>query len=146
MAKVLFWFLLVLGIYPYVIYPVLVTVLGRLRRRDVRADARFQPRVTVITAAYNEARHIGPTVRNKLTQDYPADRLEIIVVSDASSDATDQVVAAIAASDKRLRLLRNEARSGKTAALNLAVPQARGDIIVFADANSIYRPDTVRRL
>jgi len=146
MSEVLFWCLLALGIYPYVIYPVLVALLGRLRQRDVRADVTFQPRITVITAAYNEARHIGPTVRNKLAQEYPADKLEIIVVSDASSDATDQIVAAIAANDKRVRLLRNETRAGKTAALNLAVPQARGDIIVFADANSIYRPDTLRKL
>lgn len=146
MLEVAFWSLLVLGIYPYGLYPVLVSLFGRLVNRAVRGDAGFQPLVTVITAAFNEQRHIEATVRNKLAQDYPPDRLEIIVVSDASSDQTDQIVASIAAGDSRVRILRNEPRAGKTSALNFAVPQARGDIIVFADANSIYRPDAIAKL
>ncbi|HEV7609493.1 MAG TPA: glycosyltransferase family 2 protein [Steroidobacteraceae bacterium] len=141
-----FWILLLVGIYPYVLYPLLVSALGRLLRRTVAASDSFLPRVTVLTAAFNEARHIEATVLNKLRQDYPAELLDVIVVSDESTDDTDEIVARIAAADARVRLMRQVPRSGKTSALNLAMPLVRGEIVIFADANSIYRPDTVRRL
>jgi len=141
-----FWSLLFLGLYPYVIYPLLVIALGKLIERRVAASDDYLPRVTVITAAYNEARHIAATVRNKLEQDYPAHLIDVIVVSDESTDGTDEIVTRIAEADSRVRLLRQVPRQGKTAGLNLAMAQARGEIIVFSDANSIYRADTVRRL
>ena len=141
-----FWILLLLGVYPYVLYPVLVKLAGALLRREVRFDEAFTPRVTVLTAAFNEAGHIEATVRNKLAQDYPPQLLEVIVVSDESSDGTDDIIAGIAAQDERVSLIRQSPRQGKTAGLNLAMGRARGDIIIFADANSIYRGDTVRRL
>lgn len=146
MVEVLFWSLLAVGIYPYALYPLCVALLGRLRSRALRRDDAFVPTVTVITAAYNEARHIGATVRNKLAQDYPRELLDVIVVSDCSEDRTDDIVRDITAEDGRVRLLRNESRQGKTAGLNYAVPHARGEIIVFADANSIYRADAIRKL
>ena len=146
MLEVAFWCLLLLGVYPYAIYPVLASGVGRLRRRVVHSDDAYLPFVTVITAAYNEIRHMESTIRNKLAQDYPAERLEIIVISDASDDGTDAVVQRLAAAHPNVILLRNEPRQGKTAALNMAVPRARGEIVVFADANSIYRPDTIRKL
>jgi cellulose synthase/poly-beta-1,6-N-acetylglucosamine synthase-like glycosyltransferase len=146
MLETWFWTLGVVGLYPYVIYPVVVAVLGRLIERAVRRDDAFTPRVTVITAAFNEQAHIGATIENKLQLDYPADRLDMIVVSDASADRTDEIVRQIAARDPRVQLLRNETRAGKTSGLNLAIPHAQGEIVVFADANSIYRPDAIRKL
>ncbi|MES1263134.1 MAG: glycosyltransferase family 2 protein, partial [Peristeroidobacter soli] len=134
------------GLYPYVFYPLLVAALGRVTSRPVRRDDAHLPTVTVITAAFNEQAHIAATVENKLAQDYPADRLDVIVVSDCSADRTDEIVRGIAARDPRVQLLRNETRSGKTIGLNLAIPRARGEIVVFADANSIYRPDAIRKL
>ena len=146
MLELAFWILLAVGLYPYVLYPVLVWLLGALVSRRVAADEAYRPRVTVITAAFNEARHIEATVRNKLSQDYPAALLEVIVVSDESQDGTDEIVARIAAGDGRVRLMRQSPRQGKTAGLNLAMPHAGGEIVVFADANSIYRTDAVRKL
>jgi len=142
----LFWSLLILGLYPYVLYPLVVAALGKLLNRRVAASDEYLPRVTVITAAFNEARHIAATVRNKLEQDYPAHLIDVIVVSDESTDGTDEIVTSIAEADSRVRLLRQVPRQGKTAGLNLAMLEARGEIIVFSDANSIYRPDTVRKL
>ena len=146
MLDVWFWTLLIVGLYPYVIYPVAVAALGRLTNRAVRRDDAFRPHVTIITAAFNEQAHIGATIDNKMRQDYPPDRLDMIVVSDASADRTDDIVREFAAREPRVQLLRNEARAGKTAGLNLAIPRARGDIVVFADANSIYRPDAIAKL
>lgn len=137
---------LLLGLYPYVIYPLLAAALAKLVNRRVAADDSYLPRVTIVIAAYNEAAHIEDTVHNKLQQDYPADLLDVIVVSDGSTDGTDEIVARIAAADPRVRLLRQEPRQGKTAALNQAVPQAMGEIVVFSDANSLYAADALRRL
>lgn len=142
-----FWLCLAGLAYVYAGYPLLAWLLGRaMDRRPAAgpAGAAAHPRVTVLIAAFNEARHITATVRNKLAQDYPADRLDVIVVSDSSDDGTDGLVRAIG--DPRVRLLRQEPRAGKTSALNLAMPQATGEIIVFSDANSLYAPDTISRL
>ncbi|AMN47460.1 glycosyl transferase [Steroidobacter denitrificans] len=146
MLEWIFWIVLLLGVYPYVLYPIAVGLAGRIRARPVAARDDHWPKVTVITAAFNEAAHIEATVRNKLEQDYPREQLDVIVVSDESVDGTDEIVARIASEDDRLRLIRQVPRQGKTAGLNLAIPAARGDVVVFSDANSIYRPDTIRKL
>jgi len=129
--------------YIYVGYPLLIVVLSRLRPRSV-AKAEFRPRVTLLIPAYNEAQAIEATILNKLALDYPADLLEIIVVSDASTDGTDEIVRRLA--PQGVRLLRQEVRGGKTVALNRAVGEARGEIIVFSDANSTYEPQALKRL
>src|SRR5690606_17935216 len=106
----------------------------------------FQPKITVLIPAFNEAAVIEGTIRNKLAQNYPADCLEVIVISDESEDGTDAIVNAIASEDERVRLIRQIPRQGKTAGLNLAVPQATGEIIIFSDANGHYHPDAVQHL
>jgi cellulose synthase/poly-beta-1,6-N-acetylglucosamine synthase-like glycosyltransferase len=141
----LFWLCLFLGLYPYAIYPLCVIVVRALHRRPVRT-APVTPRVTVVISAYNEAGHIEQTVRDKLAQDYPPELLEVIVASDGSTDGTDQILGRLAQAEPRLTFFRQEPRSGKTAALNRLIERARGEVIVFSDANSMYRPDTVRRL
>ncbi len=132
--------------YVYAGYPLLARLLGGLVRRRVwsAAPGAHQPTVTVMIAAFNEAAHIAATVRNKLEQDYPADRLNVIVISDASDDGTDDLVRAIG--DPRVTLIRQEPRAGKTSALNLGMPAATGEVIVFSDANSLYGPDTIANL
>jgi len=141
-----FWVSLGLVLYIFAGYPVLALLFGRLFGREVRKDD-IEPRVSVLIAAYNEAREIGRTVANKLSQDYPPNRLEIIVVSDGSTDDTDRIVEGLShGAGGRLRLLRQEPRQGKTMALNLAVRQAKGEILVFSDANSFYDGDAIRRL
>lgn len=146
MLEWIFWILLLLGVYPYALYPVLVRLMGSVLGRRVASDEAFTPRVTVVTAAFNEAAHIEATVRNKLDQQYPAELLDVIVVSDESTDGTDEIVARLASENPRVRLIRQVPRQGKTAGLNLAMAQIQADVVVFADANSIYRPDTIRKL
>ena len=142
--RFLFWAGLALGLYPYLGYPLIAALIARLRRRPV-LKAAIAPRVSVLISAYNEARHIEATVRNKLASDY-AGELEVLVASDGSTDGTDDIVRAIAGQDPRVRLYRQEPRAGKTAALNQLVTLASGEIVVFSDANSIYRADTITRL
>jgi len=140
-----FWLALFLGLYPFVFYPALARGAAWLRGRTVR-KASVSPTVTVVIAAFNESSCIERTVRNKLAQRYPADRLDVIVVSDGSEDGTDQILERLATGEPRLRWWRQEPRAGKSAALNGAIRQARGDIVVFADANSVYAPEAVGRL
>jgi len=143
--ELLFWICLGVGLYPFVGYPLCVALLKALRPRPPRAGP-FTPTVTVVISAHNEAPHIAATVLNKLTQDYPVALLDVMVVSDASSDGTDEVMQRLAAQEPRVSFLRQEPRSGKTAALNGLLERARGEIVVFSDANSMYRPDAVRNL
>lgn len=137
----------ILLVYVYAGYPVLCALLAALRHRKVRAAAGT-PRVTVLISAFNEADCIEETVRNKLDLDYPPERLDVIVISDGSDDGTDDIVRRVAeeAGPDRVRLIHQETRAGKTSALNRAAAEARGDVLVFSDANSLYAPDALRRL
>jgi cellulose synthase/poly-beta-1,6-N-acetylglucosamine synthase-like glycosyltransferase len=141
-----FWVSLGLLIYVYAGYPLVARVLGAVLNRRVAAaePGDHLPTVTVMIAAYNEARHIEATVRNKLDSAYPPDKLDVAVISDGSDDGTDGIVAGIA--DPRVRLIRQEPRAGKTSALNLAMPAVTSEVVVFADANSLYHEDTIMNL
>ena len=139
--EIAFWVSVFLVAYPYVVYPLAVLALGWINPRPVRARS-CTPKVTILIPAYNEAGCIGATVQNKLDQNYPKDKLQIIVVSDGSSDGTDDIVRQFAAHG--VQLLRREGREGKAAALNEAVRHATGEIVVFSDANSLFDPDAIR--
>ncbi|MFW6335034.1 MAG: glycosyltransferase family 2 protein [Desulfosalsimonas sp.] len=141
--KIIFFLSILVIIYVYAGYPAAVFILGVIRRRRVN-KAPFEPFVTVLIAAYNEKDGIADTVSNKLARQYPAERMEVLVVSDGSTDGTDEIVRGF--TDPRVKLLRQEPRAGKTSALNMAVPECRGEVIVFSDANSIYAPDAISRL
>ena len=138
-----FWTAVGVLVYTYAGYPLLVVLLGWCVRRTVHKGP-LEPSVSVLIAARNEVAHIGATLRNKLALRYPASKLQIIVVSDASTDGTDEVVKQFEADG--VVLLRQDVRHGKTAALNLAVERATGDVLVFSDANSLYEPDALRML
>lgn len=142
-VAVVFWFSVAAILYPYLIYPMLIWVLSQVRPRPVQRRPWLPP-VTVLIPAYNEVDCIGATITNKLEQDYPADQLQIIVISDGSTDGTDEVVKGFA--DRGVQLLVRGPREGKAAALNEAVKHARGEIIVFSDANSIFARDGIRRM
>lgn len=136
-----FWLSVVALIYTYAGYPLLLIVWGWRRRRPVRRGA-IEPIVSVIIAAYNEESDIAAKLENTLALDYPSSRLEIIVTSDCSTDRTDQIVEGFA--PRGVILHRQTERFGKTAAQNAAVERARGEIILFSDATTIYNPDVLR--
>jgi len=141
--KAIFWASLLLALYVYFLYPVTASILASVLKRRVKRNP-IEPGVTIVIAAFNEEAHIGATIENKLNIDYPKDRVEIIVISDSSTDRTDEIVKGYAASG--VRLIRQEPRQGKTAALNRAVPEAKGEIVVFSDSNSIYSKSALKEL
>ena len=143
--ELLFWLSGLLVIYIYAGYPLLLRFLPKKPiKRDALATEK--PRVTVLIPAFNEEKVIRATIENKLAQTYPADLIDIIVISDESEDKTDEIVTEIAEQNSRVKLVRQVPRQGKTSGLNLAMPHAGGEIIVFSDANSHYQPDAIEKL
>ena len=129
--------------YVYVGYPILIGLLGWLMPKPVR-QADIEPTVTLLISAFNEEHILGEKLKNALELDYPKSKMEILVISDASTDRTDQIVRSF--SDQGVALLRMEERGGKTLGLNAAMKVAKSDIVIFSDANIMYRIDTIRRL
>lgn len=144
MIETLFWILVLVIVYTYIGYGGLLWLLAGLRRDHGPKDRRYTPRVSVIVAAYNEEDNIARKLDNLLALDYPADRIEIIVASDASTDRTDAIVQSWA--PRGVRLLRVEGRQGKTAVQNASVRAARGEVLVFTDATTVLERSSLREL
>jgi cellulose synthase/poly-beta-1,6-N-acetylglucosamine synthase-like glycosyltransferase len=141
---VLFWLSAGVLLYGYAGYPLLLRLIVLLRGvRPVRKGSGM-PRVTLVISAYNEAAVIRRKLENVLRLDYPRELLEVVVVSDASSDGTDEIVREFAG--RGVRLARQACRRGKTAGLNSTVPHVTGAIVVFSDANAMYQPNALRML
>ncbi|WP_372965403.1 glycosyltransferase family 2 protein [Marinobacter sp.] len=147
MMQFVFWASFLLLFYIYFGYPLAVKTVAALNPRPVKKTGDYQPKVSILIAAYNEANDIESTLRNKLELDYPNDKLEILVVSDESEDGTDEIVENIAkeaACD--VRLFRQVPRQGKTAGLNLLKEHATGEILAFSDANSQWDTNALKLL
>jgi len=143
LLDILTWAAVAVLAHVYVGYPALVAALARLRRRPAARGAGT-PFVSLVIAAYQEESVIRDKIENSLQLDYPRQRLEILVVTDGSTDATPRLVAEYA--DRGVVLLHEPERRGKSAALDRAVERARGEVLLFSDANALYRPDAVRKL
>jgi cellulose synthase/poly-beta-1,6-N-acetylglucosamine synthase-like glycosyltransferase len=141
--QVIFWLAVAAIAYTYAGYPLLLILISKFRAKPVdRQDVT--PPATVIIAAYNEERDLAQKLENTLALDYPKDKLEIIVTSDCSTDRTDEIVRGF--ESRGVRLHRQPERLGKTAAQNAAVEVATGEVLLFSDATTQYRPDVLRRL
>jgi cellulose synthase/poly-beta-1,6-N-acetylglucosamine synthase-like glycosyltransferase len=138
-AVVFFWIPLAILVYHWVLYPAVLWVLSKVRpRRAARTEPAEPSFVSIVMAAYNEEDLIAGKLRNCLELDYPFDKMEIIVGSDSSTDATDDIVRSI--SDPRVRLIRYEPQSGKTIVQNRLLAEAKGDIILCTDVDSLLTP------
>lgn len=142
-AKFVFWFSLAALIYVYAGYPLLLGLIAIFFPKKQSAQDYF-PLISVLVAAYNEEECIGRKIEGTLALDYPSDKMEILVLSDGSTDRTDEIVRAFR--DPRVRLLRMEPRRGKTAAQNRGVLEAHGEILIFSDATTAYQPQALRYL
>ena len=142
--EVIFWLLAAVVVYVYAGYPLLLVVLSALGARRPVRKGEIEPGVTLIVSAFNEAAVIAEKIRNSLALDYPREKIEIVVISDASDDGTDEIVGQFAA--QGVRLLRMNDRGGKTLGLNAGVRAAKGEIVVFSDANAMYLPDAIRKM
>ena len=140
--EIFFLIFLFLSAYSYLIYPCILLLLSIIKQNPW-AKENILPIISIIVSVHNEQGVIQKKIRNTLELKYPEDSLEIIISSDGSTDRTDQIVSEI--NDPHVALLSFE-RLGKTACLNKVVPAAKGDIIVFTDANSMFPSDLLSKL
>jgi cellulose synthase/poly-beta-1,6-N-acetylglucosamine synthase-like glycosyltransferase len=140
---VCFWVAIAVVVYTYAGFPVLMLLHSLVRRRPATAEHRDDFRVSLIIAAHNEEDSLPAKLENVLKLRYPADRLEILIASDGSTDQTNAIVQGYQSRGVRLLAL---PRRGKAAALNAAVAASTGNILVFSDANSMYTPDAILEL
>jgi cellulose synthase/poly-beta-1,6-N-acetylglucosamine synthase-like glycosyltransferase len=158
LAEYVFWASLLLVAHTYLLYPVVLFFaysLVQVRRdwhylrfrRDGRSpvhDSADLPPVTLIIAAYNEDAHLRAKLANLRRLDYPRDRLQVIIVSDGSTDGTNDILRA--APDGEIECIFLPTRGGKSSALNHAVGQARYRILIFSDAATLFAPNAVQKL
>lgn len=142
-AEALFWISFAMLFYVYIGYPLLLALIAAfVPRREAKAD--FTPRLSILIAAYNEEAGIKRKIEQTLALDYPGNLIEILVLSDGSTDRTDAIVQSF--EDHRVRLLHLSGRKGKTNAQNEGAKIASGDVLVFSDATTIYHPQALRYL
>ncbi|HEX2998045.1 MAG TPA: glycosyltransferase family 2 protein [Anaerolineales bacterium] len=130
-------------LYTYFGYPLLIFLLAKFTRKSETYPVK-QPPVTLLIAAHNEESVIESKIRNSLAIDYPKDRIQVLIVADGSTDKTCEIVKRY--TNSGVDLLFEPRRGGKMAAINRALPQARGEIVVFSDANNYYPEDVLCHL
>lgn len=142
---VVFWASLVAVAYPYLVYPLLLVTWNRLTLRRMPApQSGHQPTVTVICPVHDEAGRIADKVRNLLALDYPADRMQILVVGDGCTDRSLEL--ALLEGQGRVEVIDLPERRGKAAALNAGLDRARGEVLMFTDAGIVLEPDSLAAL
>jgi cellulose synthase/poly-beta-1,6-N-acetylglucosamine synthase-like glycosyltransferase len=147
--EILFWVCAAGVCYTYLGYPILVWMISRrfpdpVRLAQVAVPPTDWPKVSLIIAAYKEEKVILPRLVNATLLDYPPEKLEILVGVDGQEDCTGELVQEF--QDSRVRLVQYPQRRGKASVLNDTVPQAQGDILVFSDANTMTKPDSLKNL
>ena len=142
--ETVFWVAVGVVGYAYLGYGLLAALLawGRRAVQHPPRDPEDWPRVSLVVAAYNEEEVILAKIANSLAQDYPHERLEIVIVADGSTDGT----AALARSVAGVRVLDAAERRGKIHALNRVMPTLESEVVVFSDANAMLNPEALRRM
>jgi glycosyltransferase involved in cell wall biosynthesis len=142
--ELVFWISIITLFYIYIGYPL---VLKFVPKNNIKTnELEVFPSITVCIPAFNEESVIEETILNKLSQDYPKDKVKIIVISDESEDETDAIVTRLASEHKNIELIRQIPRKGKTSGLNLAFEQITSELIIFSDANSIYEKNVFHEI
>ncbi len=135
--------------YSYVVYPLIISLASWfLRRKEGESYSNISefPTVSILIAAYNEEAVIGRKLDSILSLDYPREKLEVWIGSDASTDRTEEIVQRYAQEYPFIRLVRFEGRTGKAQIINALKKQARGEILVSTDANVIFTPQVISEL
>jgi len=142
-ARLAFWLSFCFLAYLHFGYPALLWILGKIRPRPVRRGD-VTPFVDLVIGAYNEEAVLRQKIENCLALDYPVEKLRVTIASDASTDGTHAIAGEY--SHRRVRLVVAPGRRGKAANFREIAPTLTGDILLFSDAGSLYRPDTLRKL
>jgi poly-beta-1,6-N-acetyl-D-glucosamine synthase len=143
MMAVLFWLSIFFIFYTYAGYPLVLSLLAHTRPRS-KPYPEYLPSVTLLIAAYNEEKTIIDKLENTLALDYPQEKMQILIAADGSTDRTVEIVRSFIT--RGVELSYSLERSGKSAAIDHALPLVRGEILVMSDANNHYNPGALRAL
>jgi len=148
-SQIIFWTACSLLIINYIgiyIFLQIISVFVRKSNSDPSNSRKHSelPTVTVLIAARNEESVIGNKIRNTLEQDYPADKIRIIIASDNSTDSTTEIVNSF--TEQRVELLEMKERSGKLGIIDQVIPTLESEIVLITDANVMLNPDTIRQI
>jgi biofilm PGA synthesis N-glycosyltransferase PgaC len=141
--QTIFWFCALALIYTYVGYPIGIWIWARIRPRRA-VTGPYEPMLSVVLVAHDEANRVQQRLENLLDFDYPRDRVEVLIASDGSTDATVELARQYP--EPQVRVFDFRARRGKSAVLNDVIAQARGEIVVLTDARQYFEPSTLRAL
>jgi cellulose synthase/poly-beta-1,6-N-acetylglucosamine synthase-like glycosyltransferase len=143
----IFWICLSLILYSYLVFPVLLRLLAGKKKLAASSFSEDElPMVSVLVAAYNEEKVIADKIATVLASNYPLNRMEILVGSDASKDRTNEILQDLQKSNPALHLFLYEERKGKPGIINQLVKEARGDILLITDANVMFESNTMFEL
>lgn len=143
MASAIFWLSLFFIAYTYGGYPLVLALLASKKPKP-EFEKENKPSVTLLITAYNEESIISKKIENSLALDYPPEKLQILIATDGSTDQTPDIVKQY--QESGVELAHHPDRNGKMAAINRTITCARGDIVVFSDANNMYAEDAIRKL
>lgn len=146
LSYIFFFISLFLLLHTYIIYPISIFIFSVLFKKEYKFDEEFQPEISIIISVYNEEKVIENTIRNFLKSNYDLSKIEFIIGSDNSTDATNEIVLKLQKEIPAINFFPFTERRGKSKVLNDLVKYARADILVFSDANTTYHPDAIRNL
>lgn len=141
--EIIFWASALFVFYTYFGYPLLMFFWAKFAAKKIIKDA-ITPSVTVVISAFNEEHRIKRRIENLFEQNYPADKINVVIVSDGSTDGTLEVVKSI--NDDRLKLIELEKNLGKALAVNRGVEEATGEIVIFADVRQRFDTEVFQSL
>lgn len=143
--KILFWTSLFIVWYSYIGYGmllyILVAIKKMLKKIPISSGNTYEPEVTLVVAAYNEEEFIHTKIKNTQELDYPKSKLQVIFITDGSSDSTPDII-----KKYPFELLHKPERRGKVAAMNRAIDYVKAPIVVFCDANTLLNRGCIREL
>ena len=140
--QIVFWLSIIFILYSYFLYPLILFILGLFYRKETK-KGEIEPLVSLLVSVYNEEKIIEKKIENSLALDYPKNRLEIVVASE-SDDKTDEIVKRYR--EKGVKLCTYPGRGGKPYSIYRTLPKCQGEIIVFTDANAMFRKNALRKL
>jgi cellulose synthase/poly-beta-1,6-N-acetylglucosamine synthase-like glycosyltransferase len=141
--KILFWILFVAVLYCYFGYPAIIYLVAKFRPRPIR-KGYFQPRVSIVLSVWNEEDVIEGKIQNLLGLNYPADKMEILIGSDGSTDRTNSIVKNF--KDPRVIFLESQQRSGKMVTINELIKKTKHEVIIFTDARQLFDVNAIQQL
>ena len=145
-VEFVFFLVLYLLIHSYLVYPISIFIFGSITKKNIIRDPNYLPEITIIISVYNEENVIENTLRQFLKTDYDHTKIQFVIGSDQSTDNTNNIIDSLKNEIPNLEFIRFNERRGKSRVLNDLIKCAKGEILIFSDANTIYSPDAISKL